>query len=280
MNLTNKAIVFFLLLFFFTQTAQGVMFYVTNPSPSNGETNISYASDANTCVDIDPANGCTMDLHFYSNSTGSWTEYQTHLNKSKGTYCGTFAIDCGTTYYWNVSSRMNCSGTYYWENHSYTFTSTDCPVSHIEPVNNSNGLCPCCICLCAKLTNLTGPMIKMEFQSNYTGSWTSLEDARNVPANETYCLCAPEFVWYNMTYYWRVIYNEGYGANSSDIFHFTTATSNDDCPCGGEAIVEYIQDNGGCRGEIVDSPGFSMISLVFVLGVVMILIKKQRKQQS
>ena len=273
-----KTILLFLSILLLLPTTQGLVYYVTNPNPSDGETNIDYRSNASTCIDIDPPSGCTMDLHFYSNNTGSWTEYQTLLNQSKGTYCGEFSINCGTTYHWNISARINCSGTYYWENHSYTFTSSDCPVSHIEPLNNSDGLCPCCLCLCAKLTNMSGPLIKMEFQSNYTGSWVKLEETRNVPSNRTYCLCVPEFVWYNMTYYWRVVYNDGHGANSSDIYHFTTAINPDDCPCGGEAIVEYLEENTGCcRGEMIDSPSISILTIFVIIGLFIFIIKRKKK---
>ena len=160
------------------------------------------------------------------------------------TYCANFSVECGSTYYWMAATQFNCSGSIWWENHTYSFTTDDCPVSHITPVNNSCCNCPCCLSLCAKLSNMSSDTVKFAFQSNYTGSWQNLEDSRVAPANTTYCLCVPEFVWYNYTYYWRVVYYDASGANVSDVYSFTTAESAEDCPCGetGEGFIYYEEN--------------------------------------
>jgi len=185
------------------------------------------------------------------------------------TYCADFSVNCGTTYYWSVNTIFNCSGSIWWENHTYSFTTSDCPVSHINPVNNSCCNCPCCISICAKMSNLTSDTIKFAFQSNYTGIWSSLEDERIAPANATYCLCVPEFVWYNYTYYWRVVYNVGDGAEYSDIYSFTTEESIDDCPCG----------ETGNTGSMVEYFDYGILGLIGILGLlsVLFIVDKRRK---
>jgi len=239
-----------------------ISYYITNPSPSDEETDISFASNVTTCVDYDePGQGCSADIYFYENSSGSWVEYENYTNVVlKGTYCGNLSVVCGASYYWLVATLFNCSGSLWWENHTYSFFTSDCPVSHISPSNNSVDNCPCCLAICAKMSNLTGDAVKFAFQSNYSGSWSNLEDERVVPSNTTYCICVPEFVWFNYTYYWRVVYNVGDGAEYSDVFSLVTAENVSDCPCG-ESDSGYV--------EVYD--GYSMIGFVGVIGILGLL---------
>jgi hypothetical protein len=218
--------------------------YVDNPTPSDGETEIDYSRIVSTCVDVSiPGQGCSVNLSFLENSGGSWVEYQSYSNiTEKGTFCGNLSVECGSTYFWRVIAVFNCSGMVWVENHTYSFTTVDCPVSHVYPVDGSSDFCPCCLAICAKFTNLTGDLVKFTFQSNYTGSWQNLEPTRVAPANETYCLCVPEFVWFNYTYYWRVAYANDSGVQYSDVFHFTTAERAEDCPCGEGSGLIYIEE--------------------------------------
>jgi hypothetical protein len=116
------------------------------------------------------------------------------------------------------------------------------------------------------MSNLSGDTIKFAFQSNYTGSWVNLEDDRVVPANATYCICVPEFVWFNYTYYWRVIYRDESGVNSSDIFHFTTAENVDDCPCGETGDVGHSFIYIDQKDNIIGIIGITGL-LVFILNI-------------
>jgi len=236
---------FFLLVIISCFNVSAIIDYISDPSPSDTETGISYADNVSTCVDITvPGQSCTADMYFYENSSGSWVEYENYTGiAAKATYCGNFSVECGTSYWWSVNTSFNCSGSIWWENHTYSFTTVDCYVSHVSPVNGSTTDCPCCMSLCAKFTNLTGDFVKFAFQSNYTGVWSNLEDSRVAPANTTYCLCVPEFVWYDYTYYWRIVYYDD-GASISDVYHFTTESDVDNCPCGlqdttSDAIVYY-----------------------------------------
>lgn len=232
--------VFFFFICFFCNSVLAISSYIKNPIPDNEETDISYLENVDTCVYVDLPQGCNSTLYFYENSSGSWVGYGNETVSEKGTVCFNFSIECGTTYYWKVFAVFNCSRYNFTEEHIYSFTSIDCPVSHVSPSNNSINNCPCCLALCARLTNISGDTIKFAFQSNYTGIWSNLEETRIVDANNTYCLCIPEFVWFNYTYYWRVVYNTGSGAEFSDIFSFKTAVDVDDCPCGessGDTII-------------------------------------------
>jgi len=236
--------VFFLVCGFFSFNVSAISDYISSPSPSDGEDEISYVDDVTTCVSVDGIpQGCHMNLSFYENSSGSWVEYESFLDiEEKGSFCGNLSVSCGETVYWMVIGNISCGRDYFIESHVYIFDTIDCPVSHVYPSNNSINNCPCCLSICAKLTNLSGDTIKFAFQSNYTGSWQNLEDSRIVPSNHSYCICVPEFVWYNYTYYWRVIYNDGSGSNSSDIFSFTTAEHADDCPCG-EGNTVFVDED-------------------------------------
>jgi len=267
------------MIFLLSYNVKAVSNYVYNPSPSDNATDEDYSSDVTTCVDINmPDVDCSADMYFYTNSSGSWAEYSNHTGiTSKGSYCGNISVVCGTTYYWNVSTLFNCSGVLTWENHTYSFTTIDCPVSHVTPSNNSINNCPCCLAICVKMSNLTGDTIKFAFQSNYTGNWDALEADRIVPANNTYCICVPEFVWFNYTYYWRVIYHDGNGVNYSDIYHFTTALDVDDCPCGSDAYVGDMVSHDFSLGLI------GVFGMIGLLGFIIIkktrIVKKKKEEE-
>lgn len=267
----NKIFVCLVVLFMFSLLgfkASAIISYISSPSPSNEETDVSFASNVTTCIVVDKLGGCTLNISFTENNSGSWVEYQNYTNVSGGqSYCGNFSVVCGTSYYWRVSSFIDCGQTSWWENHTYSFTTSDCPVSHVSPSNNSVDNCPCCLALCAKMSNLSGDTIKFAFQSNYSGSWVNLEDDRVVAANSTYCICVPEFVWFNYTYYWRVIYYDE-GAESSDIFCFTTAEDVEDCPCG----------ESGNAGSVEVFDGYSMLGLVGIVGLLGLLFVRVKRR--
>jgi len=251
----------------FSVSVSALVNYINTPTPADNSEEINYSSNVTTCIVVDKLDGCTLDIYFYENSTGSWVEYQNYTTVAGGlSYCGNFSVLCGTTYYWKVASLIDCGQGTWWENHTYSFTTADCSVSHVTPSNNSINNCPCCLAICVKMSNLSGDTIKFAFQSNYTGSWTALEDDRVVPANETYCICVPEFVWFNYTYYWRVIYHDNNGVNYSDVYHFTTADNIADCPCG-----------TGNNSDMVTYPDFGILGLIGILGLVGLIIIKNRR---
>jgi hypothetical protein len=264
---TLKTIIVLLLFVSIAFSVSAIVDYIGTPTPADNSEEINFSSNVTTCIVVDKLSGCTLDIFFYENSSGSWVEYQNYTTVSGGqSYCGNFSVVCGTTYYWKVSSHIDCGQSVWWENHTYSFTTIDCPVSHISPVNGSDTDCPCCMAICAKMSNLTGDTIKFAFQSNYTGVWSTLEESRTAPSNTTYCICVPEFVWYNYTYYWRIVYNIGSGTEYSDVYHFTTESNIDNCPCG---------ETGG--GDIVFYPDFGIVGLFGILGLVGLIILNKRR---
>jgi len=141
-------------------------------------------------------------------------------------------------------------------------------ILEIQPSDNSVDNCPCCLAICANFSNTSGDTVKMAFQSNYSGSWSNLEDTRIVNADEMICLCVPEFVWFNYTYYWRLLYYDG-GAQYSENYSLTTAQDADNCPCG-----------ESCLGDIEVYDGYSMIGLIGIIGILGFLIMYRRKKQN
>lgn len=269
MKKTILLLVGILSMFVFSFNVSAIIDYIGSPTPADESTGIDYSSNVTTCIVVDKLDGCTVNLSFYENSSGSWVEYQNYSSVSGGqSYCGNFSTVCGTTYYWRVAGNIDCGQSKWWENHTYSFTTVDCPISHISPVNGSTTDCPCCMAICAKLTNLTGETVKFAFQSNYTGSWAALEETRIVTANNTYCMCVPEFVWYNYTYYWRVAYNIGNGSEYSDIYHFTTEENIENCPCG---------EGDTPRGDIEVYDGYSMIGILGLIGLLGLIILRKNK---
>jgi len=213
-------------------------------------------------------------------------------------------VSCRTDNWWSewvpiyYTAYFNCSGNIYQENVMTAWFPEECPLfNYIEPAYNES-VCPCCDSMCIGVNNTDGnPMNLTFYRAEHNGSdpedltYYQVKQYLNV-TNGTYCFCIDGHidtdsklyipVGYNESYHWYVNMTDTVTGtfNNSAYFFFYTCDNNSDCPCGGEEIVEYMQENGGCRGEMVDSPGFELISLVFVLGAVMILMKKQRKHQT
>jgi len=97
----------------------------SNPYPSNGAT---YVVTQPVChIDIQDAEGDTMDITFASNYSGSWTNYQTNSSVGNGTYYWHFtgASSYSTKYWWKVfadDGHTNTSSIY-----SFTTQSQYCP---------------------------------------------------------------------------------------------------------------------------------------------------------
>jgi len=142
-------------------------------------------------------------------------------------------------------------------------------ILEIQPSDNSVDNCPCCLALCANLSNTSGDMVKLAFQSNYSGNWDTLEDLGDVNANEMICICVPEFTLFNHTYYWRIIYNQpGIGTQYSENYSLITAQDADSCPCG-----------EGYTGDIEVFDGYSMIGIIGVIGLLGLLIGFKRRNR-
>ncbi|EMR73653.1 protein of unknown function (DUF2341), partial [Thermoplasmatales archaeon SCGC AB-539-N05] len=99
---------------------------ISNPYPSNGSTNISVNPTLN--ITVNDADGDSMNITWYSNSSGSWQIFGTNTTCSNGTYYmpnNNFS-NYSITYYWNVSVN---DGTTTNNSPIYYFTT--------EPINTS-----------------------------------------------------------------------------------------------------------------------------------------------
>ena len=118
---------------------------LSNEQPSNGSTGVSLQPTCN--ITITDADGDTMNLYWYENSTGSWV-LQTNAAVGNGTYRWNFtqASSYDTTYWWKVAvndSNDNTSAVYH-------FTT--------EPINTSVDTISPYVVISSPLTiNAAGP---------------------------------------------------------------------------------------------------------------------------
>ena len=76
---------------------------ISNPSPGNGSENINRPPQLS--IDVSDTEGDTINITWFSNSSGSWQIFGYDRNENNGTYYQTnnnFSSSL-TTYYWNVS---------------------------------------------------------------------------------------------------------------------------------------------------------------------------------
>jgi hypothetical protein len=101
---------------------------ITNEVPTNGSTDISISPQMR--ITINDAEGDSMSITWYSNSSGSWQIFDTNNSVGNGTYYQTNSNFSGfsTIYYWNVSvstvTGTNNSDTFYFSTESM-ITSVD-----------------------------------------------------------------------------------------------------------------------------------------------------------
>ena len=210
-------------------------------------------------------------------------------------------VSCRTENWWTewtpifITAYFNCSGNLYNESIMLVFIPEECPnFNYIEPAYNES-VCPCCDSMCIGVNNTNGnPMNLTFYRAEHNDSepenltYYQIKEYTNV-VNGTYCFCIDGHIdtdsklyiplGYNESYHWYVNMTDTVTGESidSDYFFFYTCDNNSDCPCGGDELIEYIQENGGCRGEIVSSPGFETLGLMTSLILIgFILYKKKR----
>ena len=90
---------------------------ISNEGPTNGSTGISTTPTLN--ITVNDANGDTMTISWYSNSSGSWQLFGVNSSVVNGTFHqenNNFSIN-NKTYWWNVSvndgKQVSISGIYH-----------------------------------------------------------------------------------------------------------------------------------------------------------------------
>jgi hypothetical protein len=225
---------------------------ISNPYPANESTNIPTTPTLN--ITVSDAEGDTMDITWYSNSSGSWVSFGTNSSVGNGTYHQTNSnfSTSGTTYWWNVSvndgTDTNNSGI-------FQFTTSYAPVlSNPGPANESTGqsLTPVCN---ITVSDQDGGTVDVYFYENTTGGWVLQQTNSSVdvssPAN---------VVWdnynnatsYVTTYWWSVNCTDGNGGWTNETYHFTTRYESPSVVTNASTGVEetnatlhgYLQNNG------------------------------------
>lgn len=247
---------------------------VSNPNPANGST----GQELNTqvCITVNDVNGDLMDITWYSNSSGSWTIFDTNTAVANGTYCQTNTnfSNYSTTYYWNVTVKDKQDTT---QSDIWHFT-TRSPISNIYPPDFSTNICPCCDACCVDVDSILGHNVNVSIYRNDTQfeCFYLINQFINV-TNGTYCFCLDghinNSIYYSMlhntTYYWYVNVTDVVTGLSdiSDTYQFTTAENLSDCPCGNDTIKDIISDSDHISDEtwVV---GLVMVSLGLTLGMI------------
>jgi len=210
-------------------------------------------------------------------------------------------VSCRTENWWTewtpifITAQFNCSGNLYNESIMLVFIPEECPnFNYIEPAYNES-VCPCCDSMCIGVNNTDGnPMNLTFYRAEHNGSDPEDLDYYQVKeytyvTNDTYCFCIDGHfdsdtklyipVGYNESYHWYVNMTDTVTGTSlnSDYFFFYTCDNNSDCPCGGDELIEYISEEGGCRGEIVSSPGFETLMFMTSLILIGFILYKKKK---
>ena len=133
---------------------------ISSQSPANGTSGVSITPILNITVSDDE--GDTMNVTWYSNSSGSWTSFGTNNSVGNGTYYQTFsnATIYGQWWYWkvNVSDGYN-----YTESSAYKFY-TGCQ-SKIVNMNS---------------TNIKGYLLlQIQFYNTSSSTWVVADDTVN-----------------------------------------------------------------------------------------------------
>jgi len=192
---------------------------------------------------------------------------------------------------WRVVMIVDCKDT---QNtilscESYFFPE-ECNIYLIYPQWNSDTICPCCHSMCLGVENEHGHTMNITWYRNDSQieSFYQVNQLLNV-SNGTYCFCIDGHYYsplknyypmtFNTTYFWYANVTDTVNSDYevTDTYFFTTAESFEDCPCGGDELIEYISEEGGCRGEIVSSPGFETLGIMTSLILIGFILYKKKK---
>jgi len=203
---------------------------VSNPSPSNGATNIAIPPSQFNITINDP-NGNNMNITWRTNATGSWKTFNTTTGGGTGVGNGTYTAtntswvtSRSKKYWWSV----NLTNGYAWTNETYTFT-TSIPPDISNPTPNNGSICAITPICKVKVSDENGGTVTVRFYENTTGSWVLQQINNNIDVTN------PTFVeWdkynnatlYDTKYWWKVNVSDGKGCYDEEIYYFTTSSDN------------------------------------------------------
>ena len=198
---------------------------ITNEVPSNGSTNIQLIPQLN--ISVNDMDADSMNVTWYSNSSGSWQVFGVNNSVLNGTYyqVNSNFSNPGTIYWWYVSVydgvHTNTSGIFYFR------TSYQPVLSNPAPDNNSIGQYTTPVCN-VTVSDADGGTVTVRFYENSTGGWVLQQTNSSVDVTNPV-----NVIWNNYsnatqdytTYWWMVNVSDGKGYYAEEIYHFTTANT-------------------------------------------------------
>jgi hypothetical protein len=189
----------------------------SNPQPSN----------QSSCVDTTPQlritvsdpNGDTMNLTWWSNSSGTWHTFGTNLSVGNGTYrqTNTNFSQFNTRYYWSVNLSDGNGG---WSNHTYFFVTKAQPTQWLRnPHNQSTGNTPQPH-VWITINTSCGYITNVYFSENTTGNWVIRQTNTSVGSNTSVYWTYTQASHYSRKYWFRV--NTTGSPNVTKTYWFTT----------------------------------------------------------
>jgi len=188
----------------------------SNPYPANGSINISFPFVLS--IDVNNSNNDSMNVSFWTNATGPWTE----IGNYTGIYNGTYTAqenefkEYNTKYWWSVN--VNYPGG--WSNITYSFTTGPAPNSlpykEVYPPTFMVEV-PIPIRLRAIVEDKEDDTMNFYWYTNYSGSWELIGTNLSV-SDGTYYQDFPYSVG-GTKYYWSLnISNDEHWTNETFVF--------------------------------------------------------------
>ncbi|MCX6665791.1 MAG: fibronectin type III domain-containing protein [Euryarchaeota archaeon] len=192
---------------------------ITNPIPTNESTSIDVMPLMN--ITVEDADGDSMTIRWYSNSSGSWELFAINISVGNGTYHQTNSnfSNLGTTYWWNVSVSdgidTNDSAVFH-----FTTPANNPPLQQNHTLVNTSRSYSLCLnatnatrypsYLSINLSDSDAHSMSINITTNATGTWNVVNSSTGLN-NGTYT--AYNLTWINQlntTYYLWINLTDGY----------------------------------------------------------------------
>jgi len=191
---------------------------ISDEYPTNGSTDVELIPTLE--ISISDADGESMDLNWYSNSSGSWESFGSNLNVEDGTYNQTNSDfnDFGTTYWWYVTVA---DGIYTVSSPIFHFTTyVNLPPntpSNPDPGNGETNVNIDIPYLSWSCVDPNGDDVTFDV---YFGKSNPPPKKVSQQSGKTY---APGLLDFDTTYYWKIVaYDEFDYTSTGPIWSFST----------------------------------------------------------
>jgi len=173
--------------------------HLSNPVPSDGASDVIItAKGVQTCIDVDPPAGCSLNITFqwydFDSYFDAWFDYLA-VNTSQTLCAWNTNVTCFTegdypVFAWRVLTEFDCDGQSYDVSECYyEFTPEECDLFYIYPALNTTDVCPCCDHICFGINNENGNNMNATIYGSYDGvNYFTWNKYFNI-SNGTYCFC-------------------------------------------------------------------------------------------